>query len=103
MPRSTALSSLVDYVPPALFRRSATCGVAPRGRPVEDLMNAPESPSWGFLQWAVGGLASIGASAAAFVWRVMTRLQNLEIGNTNAISTYRSRPMNLRYCVWLSV
>ena len=66
-------------------------------------MNAPESPSWGFLQWAVGGLASIGASAAAFVWRVMTWLQNLEIGNTNAISTYRSRPMNLRYCVWLSV
>ena len=42
-------------------------------------MNAPESPPWGFLRWAVGGLASIGASAAAFVWRVITRLHNLEI------------------------
>ncbi len=42
-------------------------------------MNAPESPPWGFLQWAVAGLASIGASAAAFVWRLMTRLHALEI------------------------
>src|SRR6202044_1250304 len=42
-------------------------------------MNPPESPAWGFLQWAVAGLASIGASAAAFVWRLMTRLHTLEI------------------------
>ncbi len=42
-------------------------------------MNSPESPTWGFLQWAVAGLASIGASAAAFVWRLMTRLHTLEI------------------------
>jgi hypothetical protein len=42
-------------------------------------MNSPESPPWGFLQWAVVGLASIGASAAAFVWRLMTRLHTLEI------------------------
>ncbi len=41
-------------------------------------MNSPESPAWGFLQWAVAGLASIGASAAAFVWRLMTRLHTLE-------------------------
>jgi hypothetical protein len=42
-------------------------------------MNSPESPPWGFLQWAVAGLASIGASAAAFVWRLMTRIHTLEI------------------------
>src|SRR5271169_1170145 len=42
-------------------------------------MNSPESPPWGFLQWAVAGLASIGASAAAFVWRLMARLHTLEI------------------------
>ena len=34
-------------------------------------MNSPESSPWGFLQWAVAGLASIGASAAAFVWQLM--------------------------------
>jgi hypothetical protein len=42
-------------------------------------MNSPEGPPWGFLQWAVAGLASIGASAAAFVWQFMTRLHTLEI------------------------
>jgi hypothetical protein len=42
-------------------------------------MNSPESPPWGFLQWAVAGLASIGASTAAFVWRLMTRIHTLEI------------------------
>jgi hypothetical protein len=42
-------------------------------------MNSPESPPWGFLQWAVAGLASIGASAAAFVWQLMTRIHTLEI------------------------
>ena len=41
-------------------------------------MNSPESPPWGFLQWAIAGLASIGASGAAFVWRSMTRLHALE-------------------------
>jgi len=38
-----------------------------------------ENTSWGFLEWAVAGLASIGASAAAFVWRLMTRLHTVEI------------------------
>ena len=42
-------------------------------------MNSPASPPWGFLQWAVAGLASIGASAAAFVWQLTTRIQTLEI------------------------
>ena len=42
-------------------------------------MNSPESSPLGFLQWAIAGSATIGASAAAFVWRVMTRLQTLEI------------------------
>jgi hypothetical protein len=42
-------------------------------------MNSPESSPWGFLQWAVAGLASVGASAAAFVWRLMTRLHTLEV------------------------
>ena len=42
-------------------------------------MNSPASPPWGFLQWAVAGLASIGASAAAFVWQLTTRLHTLEI------------------------
>ena len=42
-------------------------------------MNSLESPPWGFLQWAVAGLASIGASAAAFIWRLMTRIHTLEI------------------------
>ena len=35
--------------------------------------------AWGFLQSAVAGLASVGASAAAFVWRLITRIHTLEI------------------------
>jgi hypothetical protein len=42
-------------------------------------MNSAENPPWGLLQWAVAGLASVGASAAAFVWRLMARLYTLEI------------------------
>lgn len=42
-------------------------------------MTSPENASWGFLEWAVAGLASIGASASAFIWRLMTRLHTLEI------------------------
>jgi hypothetical protein len=42
-------------------------------------MNSPESPPWGFLQWALAGLASIGAGSTAFIWRSMTRLHALEI------------------------
>ena len=42
-------------------------------------MTPAESPPWGFLEWAIAGLASIGASAAAFVLRLMIRLHALEI------------------------
>jgi hypothetical protein len=41
--------------------------------------SSPENAPWGFLEWSVAGLTSIGASTAAFVWRLMTRLQALEI------------------------
>jgi hypothetical protein len=59
--------------------RANSGGAAPVASLQEDGMNSPESPAWGFLEWAVAGLASIGASAAAFVWRLMTRLHVLEI------------------------
>jgi len=42
-------------------------------------MTPPENAPWGVLEGAVAGLASIGASAAASVWRLMTRLHTLEI------------------------
>ena len=42
-------------------------------------MNSPEDSPWGFFQWAIAGLTSLGASTAAFVWRLMTRLHTLEI------------------------
>jgi hypothetical protein len=38
-----------------------------------------ENAPWGIVAWAVAGLASIGASAAAFVWRLLMRLHTLEI------------------------
>ncbi len=41
--------------------------------------SSPEDAPWGLLEWAIAGLASIGASAAAFVWRLMTRIHTLEI------------------------
>jgi len=44
----------------------------------EDSLTTENAP-WGFLEWSVAGLASIGASATAFVWRLMTRLHTLEI------------------------
>src|SRR3984885_3614123 len=56
-----------------------TAGQTTRATLTGDAMNSPETPAWTFLQWAVAGLASIGASAAAFVWRLMTRLHTLEI------------------------
>lgn len=43
-------------------------------------MTPPDSAaSWGALEWAIAGLASIGASASGFIWRLMTRLHTLEI------------------------
>jgi hypothetical protein len=42
-------------------------------------LTSPEDAPWGFLQWSIAGAASLAASAAAFVWRLMTRLHNLEV------------------------
>jgi hypothetical protein len=42
-------------------------------------LTTPEDAPWGLLEWAIAGLASLGASGAAFVWRLMTRLHTLEI------------------------
>jgi hypothetical protein len=42
-------------------------------------LTSGDSAPWGFLEWTVAGMASIGASAAAFVWRLMIRLHTLEI------------------------
>lgn len=36
-------------------------------------------PPWGFVEWAVAGLSTLAASAAAFVWRLMTRLERMSI------------------------
>jgi hypothetical protein len=71
-PRPTALRKTGDLPTDDL-------GEVPTANLEEDCMNSSESPPWGFLQWAVAGLASIGASAAAFLWRLMTRLRTLEI------------------------
>jgi hypothetical protein len=42
-------------------------------------LTAPENTPWGFLEWMLAGLASVAASGAAFIWRLMTRLHTLEI------------------------
>ena len=42
-------------------------------------MSPADNAPWGFLEWAVAALASIVASATAFVWRLMSRLHTLEI------------------------
>jgi len=41
-------------------------------------MTPADNAPWGFVEWVVAGLASIGASGAAFVWRLMFRLHSLE-------------------------
>ena len=41
-----------------------------------------ESASWGFVQWALTGLATLFASAGAFLWRLMQRLEKLEGAQT---------------------
>jgi hypothetical protein len=46
---------------------------------LERALSPAENAPWGALEWAVAGLASVGASATAFVWRLMTRLHTLEI------------------------
>jgi len=49
------------------------------GGDLEVALTTAENAPWGFLEWAVAGLASVGASAAAFVWRLMMRLHTVEI------------------------
>lgn len=46
---------------------------------LESVLTPPDNTSWGLFEWAVAGLASIGASATGFIWRLMTRLHTLEI------------------------
>ena len=41
-----------------------------------------ESASWGSVQWALTGLATLFASAGAFLWRLMLRLEKLEGAQT---------------------
>ena len=36
-------------------------------------------PPWGFVEWFVTGLSTVVVSAAAFVWRLMARLERLSI------------------------
>jgi hypothetical protein len=52
---------------------------APGCGDLEVVVSPAENAPWSFLEWAVAGLASIVASAAAFVWRLMMRLHTLEI------------------------
>lgn len=38
----------------------------------------PASSPWGLIEWAVTGLATLLASAAAFVWRLTLRLEAID-------------------------
>jgi hypothetical protein len=40
--------------------------------------------AWGFVEWAVTGLATLLASVGAFVWRLMSRLESIEATLTRA-------------------
>ena len=62
-------------------------------------MNSPESPPWGFLQWAVAAIGldrSERCRICLATYDSGFTLSRLPFGNTNTISTYRSRRMNLR-------
>jgi hypothetical protein len=43
------------------------------------LPDVSEPPWWGFLQWAVTGLATLILSVGAFIWRLMTRLERMSL------------------------
>jgi hypothetical protein len=34
-------------------------------------------PPWGFVEWTLTGLSTLSASAAAFVWRLMARIERM--------------------------
>jgi hypothetical protein len=42
------------------------------------LPEVSESP-WGFVQWIATGLLTFAASAAAFIWRLMARLDRMSL------------------------
>jgi hypothetical protein len=44
-------------------------------------MSLPEvsEPPWGFVQWVVTGLSTLALSAAAFIWRLMARLERMSL------------------------
>jgi hypothetical protein len=39
----------------------------------------PDEASWSLLEWAATGLSTIALSAAALVWRIMSRLDRMSI------------------------
>jgi len=36
-------------------------------------------PAWGFVEWTLTGLSTLAASAAAFVWRLMARVERMSL------------------------
>lgn len=40
---------------------------------------AISEPPWGFVEWFVTGISTLAVSAAAFVWRLMARLERMSI------------------------
>ena len=46
--------------------------------------SSPVNSTWGLIEWAVTGLATLLASIGAFVWRLMLRLETIEATLTRA-------------------
>ena len=43
-------------------------------------MSLPEvEPPWGFFQWVITALATLVVSSAAFIWRLMARLERMSL------------------------
>jgi hypothetical protein len=44
-------------------------------------MSLPEvsEPPWGFVQWIITGLSTLALSVAAFIWRLMARLERMSL------------------------
>ncbi len=40
---------------------------------------AVSEPPWGFVEWLVTGISTLAISAAAFVWRLMARIERMSI------------------------
>ena len=36
-------------------------------------------PPWGFVEWLITGLTTLAVSAAAFIWRLMARLERMSL------------------------